>query len=101
MVLPREKPSGNSHGTFVLKESFQKGNLMVFQSHDFSGSYVKLRGVIVCLFFEGNIKKRLERHFVTQRNWEDLPKEIWGDTSTSFTHRFWMNLFLFFLLETG
>ena len=69
---------------------------MVFQSHDFSGSYVKLRGVIVCLFFEGEHSKRLEWNFVTQRNWENLPKEILGGHFHQF-HTHFLDEFISFL----
>ena len=54
-----------------FKGIISKGSLMVFESHDFSGSYVKLRGVSVCLFLRGTLLKKIGTEFC-------YPKELGG-----------------------
>ena len=81
-------------GWFCLRENLREinmapfftGSLMVFQSHDFSGSYVKLRGVIVCLFLRGNIKKDWNGILLPKGIGRICQKTFGGDFNQFHTH---------------
>ena len=95
------KTSGKLTWHLCFKGIISKGSLMVFQSHDFWGSYVKLRGVIVCLFLRGTLKK-IGTEFCYPKELGEFAKRKFGGGLQPVSHTFWMNLFVScFLLETG